>query len=103
MKRRGFVHKTTLLSCGAVIIPEVGFSLDHSWKRITASEIDAPKIDFPINKRIPLGWKAFPVALQGEPTIIQFQADKVHGQNCIIIIRNELLSPALSKAVKLFG
>jgi len=46
---------------------------EKHWKRIIASDIDFPPAIYPAGKRIPLGWKAFPVpVLPNQYAVIRF-------------------------------
>ncbi len=44
-----------------------------------AAKVTNPVIEFPTEKRVPLGWKAFPVGVDGKPTILYFEGDFING------------------------
>ncbi len=78
MQRRSFIQQTILSSGALILMPVIAsafsFSEKKHWRRIQASGVNAPKIVFPREKRIPLGWKAFSVSAStnSKPAILQF-------------------------------
>lgn len=65
MQRREFLKKSTCgifaLSCLSPTNESLFFKR-RNWNRITATNILYPDIRFPSEKRIPLGWPAFPIS-----------------------------------------
>ena len=88
MQRRKFIHQIAW-SAGALALmtPTLSNALSlrekDEWHRMLASGINHPEILFPKEKRIPLGWKAFPVPATSEnssPTILKFPKVKSRSQ-----------------------
>ena len=76
MKRRAFIQRAGITTGALLSLPYIGFAKDKGWQRNLVSKIDAPDIPFPPKKRIPLGWKGFPVGVDQSVTTITF-TDKV--------------------------
>ncbi len=79
MDRRIFIHHFVLGTVTLTLMPSFSKSKfrndNERWCRILVSGINAPKVVFPKEKRVPLGWKAFPVAAltgHGGTTILRF-------------------------------
>lgn len=68
MQRRQFIQQTTLATVAILTSCQHNRSLYGSgaqeWRRVLADSISSPTVDFPREKRIPLGWAAFPVSAE---------------------------------------
>jgi len=71
MKRSEFLKYTTTIAGGAAIIPlpycTFGNEEDINFRRYLCKSIESPEVILPENRRIPLGWQAFPVKAAGKP------------------------------------
>jgi hypothetical protein len=65
MRRRTFIQKLPLTTGAAVLLPPflTASPARKSYARFIASGIEAPPVSFPADKRVPLGFTAFPVPL----------------------------------------
>lgn len=79
MRRRNFLYQISLGTGTIAILPSFTIQSvlapSKGWKRLPASGFQCPEAVFPGEKRVPLGWNAFPVAFgAGNVTIIKFPA-----------------------------
>lgn len=104
MQRRDFISNITAFSGTLVFLPEIiaGSSLSgkQSYKRYLATTATMPNVQLPSGKRIPLGWKAFPVpALNSgnEDAVLRFPKIKAKSRKvwlritAAIDVREEIL------------
>ncbi len=74
MERRQFLQRISKLGGGLLVSPAFpAWKPSNKWHRALATNVVAPNVTFPVEKRIPLGWKAFPVSKSKE-TLLQFTA-----------------------------
>ncbi|NND06524.1 MAG: hypothetical protein HKN87_09090 [Saprospiraceae bacterium] len=77
MRRRKFLHHS-LLTCSVLAMDasthlfEI-YKKKYGWTRALAKSVKHPEIQFPPEKRIPLGWPAFPVSHRSEHTVLHFE------------------------------
>ena len=102
MKRRVFIRNISVISGMLVILPETvagnSVSGKPDYKRYFATTTSLPEALLAANKRIPLGWPAFPVAAKNlSPVLLKFNtAKEIHGDlhfriTAAIDIREEVL------------
>lgn len=72
MERRKFIQNSGLAAGALLFSPAFACSKNTNWERFLVTEVKPPQVTFPPEKRVPLGWKAFPVALNQPATIISF-------------------------------
>ncbi len=105
MKRRAFINNLSVLSGMLVILPEMvagnSVSGKPNYKRYFATPTSFPEVQLAANKRIPLGWPAFPVDAKNLfPVHLKFNTLKeIHGDlhfriTAAIDIREEVLLEA---------
>lgn len=74
MKRRTFIRNTSVFSGMLVILPEMvagnSVSGKEPFKRYFAAISSSPEAQLAANKRIPLGWPAFPVVGENSPPVL---------------------------------
>ena len=83
MHRRRFIHQSFLVSAAwttGLNIPLPSTRTD-TWERVAATVETAPSIQLPLDKRIPLGWPAFPVSHQAELTVLKFSKPTLRSSN----------------------
>jgi hypothetical protein len=65
VQRRKFIRQMALSVGTVYVMPSIGegmyVKVTRDYLRIIASEVKTPEVAFPKEKRIPLGWKAFPI------------------------------------------
>jgi len=102
MKRQAFIHNLTAISGILVILPEMvagnSVSGKPNYKRYFTTTTSFPEVQLAANKRIPLGWPAFPVdAINLSPVHMKFNTLKeIHGDlhfriTAAIDIREEVM------------
>lgn len=71
MQRRKFIHTSAFFSGGALLLPAYlrGASL-ATYKRHLAEKVIHPAITLPSEKRVPLGWPAFPVPVSATEKVV---------------------------------
>ena len=76
MKRKQFLQNIIFSTVGLMIIPgsfgSVPFKRVKKWHRIVCKNVIHPELEFPTEKRVPLGWKAFPVLANGNESTLHF-------------------------------
>lgn len=73
MKRRRFINNISIITGSVLASSGVAFvNYTKDWERIIASNVRFPSVDLPKEKRIPLGWKAFPIPANGEVSTLHF-------------------------------
>ncbi len=95
---------------GLMGLPHLAFAKASSWYRIPLTGVDAPPSTFPAEKRVPLGWKAFPVAVGGAESILHFPKTKTSGQKVWLRItaaidfrEHKLIKASLAKSGRVLG
>jgi unsaturated rhamnogalacturonyl hydrolase len=76
MKRKEFIQQINFTASGIILSP-LSFSFDlpedeKKWQRMVCNNLNSPRALFPPEKRIPLGWKAFPVPANGNESTLHF-------------------------------
>jgi unsaturated rhamnogalacturonyl hydrolase len=91
MKRREFINKTGVLSAGIMMANYACSTekLSPHYKRHPVTSVAFPDIKYPEGKRIPLGWKAMPVAevSKGQSTVIYFKGLKARELQSPVFLR----------------
>jgi unsaturated rhamnogalacturonyl hydrolase len=85
MKRRHFIQYITFTTGGLMVIPwsfgSVPFKKEKKWQRIICKNVSHPELEFPTEKRVPLGWKAFPVLANGNESTLHFPNIEARTEN----------------------
>ena len=85
MERRNFIQQFGLITGGSLLFPDylnaIPVGKGESWVRHISSGIESPDVIFPKEKRIPLGWKAFPVSSDGNSSILHFSKPELKSQH----------------------